>query len=1226
MTTGGTSGPERTGAVRARTPGEAATPSMRGIRRSLRRVRERARAVLTLRATARILVLSLALMIVFGVIDFAVRLPAGFRTATLLLTLGVVGVWFARELLPALRFRPSLTQIALRLERINPTQTGLRDLLAAGLDLERGPAEPDAEADEQRRRVVARAHEAFTSARLVRPYALRTLARPAGLLAAGLVAAAVFAAATPDLASIWVARLLTPWSEAEWPRRTELADGTPSAVHPRDSALPLRASLLRSPRAPEATRVVAVYRHVDSAGNAGPERRTLLTQQASRIDAEGRASGTPFERLLEPAALRAPQADAEADRWLEYHFESGDGRTPTRRIRLVERPRLASASAGVSPPDYAAGAGSPLASGEIPDAMVGVGRIEVRRVLAGSGVEIRLAFNKAVSVELGEDSTAAGGLSIGAEGPLVTISGEPGADRRVDLVVRDEHGLSPRERLSLAIGVIEDEAPQATVTSPSRDESYLPSARVELEGEGRDDLGLRLVALERQLAFADASSMGAAPEPTGDYVRIAEVVFDEPGGAPLERTAAVAFELSELSVGPGDEVWVTTLAADWNSAAGADGAVTRSSVRRLRVIDEAAFIEQIRSGLSGARRVIQQLDTRQRDLQASEAEGTALEQATLTRRIDRQRDAIAEAAERVRENRLEDASLTGLLADAGPLLAEAARASASAADELDAADDPDQAERERSEAAQRAAEQQRRVRESLGRVLELLDRGEDGWLVRRSLERLLSEQGALNEASSELGEQTVGRSLDQLDPDERSELQRLAERQAELARQARDTLDDLAERANQLEETDPAQASAMREAARQGQQAEVEQRLEDAAQRLSQNQSSAAQDQQQQATEALEQMLEELDQAERNRDRALQRELASLIETLDALIRRQTREIGRVQAAQQGEAIDAGALADAMIALHTATLAAADQASGGFGELAPIQRLILEAAEAQVRAVRSLRREEPDLARAQGSEEAALNLLMQARDEAEREREQAENREAERARAELRAAYREALEEQVALRGEAERFAGERLSRRERAEVRGIGQRQESLRERVADVLREYEELTESGVMTLAHDQLDSAMGSAGALLGRGEADSTVLRHQTLAVEILASLVEALAPQPQRPDDGFEDQGGGGGGGGGQQQTPPLVEKLAELKVLRAMQQQALVLTRAVDEGESVEAAARDSVATLQGAITQRATELIESLQQNRPQVPLPEGDAVDPDKPSDEEESGGGS
>ncbi|MEO0966729.1 MAG: hypothetical protein AAFY08_16760, partial [Planctomycetota bacterium] len=111
-----------------------------------------------------------------------------------------------------------------------------------------------------------------------------------------------------------------------------------------------------------------------------------------------------------------------------------------------------------------------------------------------------------------------------------------------------------------------------------------------------------------------------------------------------------------------------------------------------------------------------------------------------------------------------------------------------------------------------------------------------------------------------------------------------------------------------------------------------------------------------------------------------------------------------------------------------------------------------EAAEAQIEAIDALRETPPLLEQASTAERVSLQRLTDALDLAERELEEAEERERERLLEADRDAYREALTEQNQLREETDAFVGRRLQRRERATVRALGRRQTELAERIAKI------------------------------------------------------------------------------------------------------------------------------------------------------------------------------
>ncbi|MFN5956652.1 MAG: hypothetical protein ACK462_01780, partial [Planctomyces sp.] len=130
-------------------------------------------------------------------------------------------------------------------------------------------------------------------------------------------------------------------------------------------------------------------------------------------------------------------------------------------------------------------------------------------------------------------------------------------------------------------------------------------------------------------------------------------------------------------------------------------------------------------------------------------------------------------------------------------------------------------------------------------------------------------------------------------------------------------------------------------------------------------------------------------------------------------------------------------------------------------------------------------------------------------------------------------------------------------------------------------------------MMVLAHRRLDEATAAAAAQLREAQLGPLLTIRQTGAMRTLQSLIDAL-DEAQReeefrtPEGRPQEQGGGGGGGG--QQEPPLVPPLAELKVLRRLQGDALTATRDAEAlGPNVDAA-------LRRAVVQDATQLQREL------------------------------
>ncbi|MCZ2096770.1 MAG: hypothetical protein LC121_11025 [Anaerolineae bacterium] len=561
--------------------------------------------------------------------------------------------------------------------------------------------------------------------------------------------------------------------------------------------------------------------------------------------------------------------------------------------------------------------------------------------------------------------------------------------------------------------------------------------------------------------------------------------------------------------------------------------------------------------------------------------GLAVQQADLGERVATQQGTLDRLMQRASRNGLNDPGLTGLLEDALRALQQASAASDRASEQI-AQGQAEHGERE-----------QQQVRDELAGLVDLLDRGEDGWVARRSVERLIEEQRRLMEQTRQAGERMIGRNAEQLTPQERSELDLIAERQREASRRAAEAIDELSGRAQQLSRSDPSQSGAMAEAARQGRQQQVPQRLEQAASDVEQNRTSSAQSAQQSALDALEQMLDELENAQRHRNAALLRQLASLIESLRGLISGQEGQIEALTAARasgQVSGLDSG-----MIRLHDNTLAVLADAQQP--DLAPVRTPMEEARTSQESAITALRSIPSDLDTAGRGEQASLLKLRDALSEAERLEEKARREEQERIRRELRQAYREQLEQQVVVRDEASQLTGRALSRRERASARGLGQRQQTIHDALDDLLKSTEGLSEAAVFDFAHRRLSTLTSASAEQLGLGEVDQRAMSRMEESVALLRSLVDALAQsQGQNEfDSGAADAGGGGDSGGsdaqGQQQG--LLPPIAELKLLRSMQALVAQQTRALGDA----GAAAGEAGRLQEQLAEQATSLIERMQ-----------------------------
>jgi hypothetical protein len=1230
-------------------PNLSATP-IGSVAQTLTRVRRTAWAMLVMQHAGRVLAVLLGAVVVAGVLDYFLRTPTWFRAGAWAGGVALLAWALWRTVRPAVGFHPGLTEVALRIERSDAGRAaGLGGVLAAGLELgAAGRTEP----------VVREAIERFGRVRMSSVLSGTRLSRVGAGLGCAIVAAGVLALMFPSLAGIGASRVLTPWAGAQWPKRTEVADATSREPHARGTGLLLRAVVLKNAGGlgtgkVEGARVWGKYRVLVD-GTPGPTRRVLLTGQdraeVARV-ADGAGEGTTersgalFEYLVEPWGL-APRGAAGAEKmggaaavqaWtlaeLEYWFETEDDATPPGRVLLVEPPSIVATAAEITPPAYV-GAGEGRTQLDL-----GTGTTEsasAPALLAGSRVRVEITLNKAVPRPEGAEALA---RSLGEAGAAVLRGGDARATfeeqrwtlewtlrdaMRLEVRVQDEYGISSPDA-GFTFPVQEDRVPAAAVTVPDEDRTVLPTATVELAGEGRDDVGLSWAALEYRVAHPPKGSEGAPPEAAGEATELARLAGERTGtGLPKELVVRTTLDLSKLGVESGDEVWVTAAAADAFELDGKTHEVARSAPRKLRVISQEQLIEQVWEELSGVRRSAMATDEEQARLTrdaSRNGEASRLErsQAGVSDRVQRDREALERVERRMRENGLQDETLDQVLRDADRLLDQAGKASTQASEKLrQAAESEQKAGTPDQSTRAEAGRRQDQVREELGRLIDLLDQGQDSWATKRAIERLLEQQRQLQQQTGQAGQQTTGKAPEQLTAQERQELERIAGEQQALSQQASEAVQQMAQAEPKLRQNDPAAADAMSQAARQAQQQRLTERMQQASQQVQQNQTNRAQQEQEEAIRAMEQMLEAMQNTARNRDEVLRRKLASLIESLEGLIKDQQSQLGLLAAGIEKN--DVAGLDRGMARLHQNTLGVLDEAAQGPRELQPVADLIGEAAEAQSTSVLALRSQPANTDEATGQEQISLAKLTEAKEQAERLDREAADRQARRKRDELKKMYREALSEQVALRAETEPLVGVEASRRTRATARTLGERQGALQDRLATLERETKELSEATMFSFAHRRLDAATGGAAKRLGEGEATRDVTRDQDAAVRVLNQLLQSLEEANKKEDEFRQQQGAQQQGGSGQQQSgqTPVVPPMAEVKLLRSMQEEAGVLTKGAEEGK--DAAAAKEAAALQGELAAHGEELLKKLMERR-RPPAPGGGA--PPAPTGPEEPG---
>src|SRR5262245_37578969 len=111
---------------------------MQQVMTELERIRRRSRAMLIVQRASVVLAWAMGTVILLVLFDYALRLPREVRLVILAAGLGALGYGVWGYLRMALSFRPTLTQVALRVERAMPGLAGRLassvEFASAGLD------------------------------------------------------------------------------------------------------------------------------------------------------------------------------------------------------------------------------------------------------------------------------------------------------------------------------------------------------------------------------------------------------------------------------------------------------------------------------------------------------------------------------------------------------------------------------------------------------------------------------------------------------------------------------------------------------------------------------------------------------------------------------------------------------------------------------------------------------------------------------------------------------------------------------------------------------------------------------------------------------------------------------------------------------------------------------------------------------------------------------------
>lgn len=1153
---------------------------MQHIAQQLRSVRRTGRVLLVVRRLAQLFAVVIPVVVGLGLLDYTLRLPGAMRLLIVLALLVLASVWLGARLTLALRFWPSLAELALRAERLYPQLSGS---LASAVEFSMSPKayrEPSSTAW-MAKTAVDEMQAKTKGVDVKRMINLKPTMQACALVVLGALLLTAIVMATPQASATAAQRWLLPLGETQWPKVNQVEVLTPDgAVFPADGKVRLRAQVTRGWS--KGMRMTVHYRVLDEAGEGQWQSVRVVEQK----NATGQADGAHlYEVMLDvpPPVARSLMAGQRSSATLEVRYSAGDDTTQTQSLTLAARPEIASVIVKTEPPNYALGliGSKRIALHEQAD------RVASTSALIGSKVRLHVRFNKPLPIEMALQSTKAWRLQINdvvawgampttgdvAEGIFIEWEMKNNITGSFDLI--DALGLkSTDNEKRYRIQAIEDELPASVLLKPATDESVLPGATVALSAMAQDDIAMQSLSLD--IVVPDREN---TPE---DAEQVATRLMEGGGLIKTGRSETLELDyvlsLADLQLLPGDEVLITAIAQDIFDLNGYRHEPVASDTRRLRVITEQELADQVRRVLRGVRHTGQSLERNQRLVgertETGPPDETAQQQGEIGRRIASQQDTVEALRDRLRRNRphkLE--SLEALLGRADTMLEQAKQYSGEAQQLLNEAakrwqgeqakQDVLEAKKNEQQAWAETRAAQENAREQLAELVAALATGESVGEIESALSQIQRDAERAAQKTKALLPKTVGQRTEDLDEATRKELEENADIQRELADRAEALIDKMRAAAEQIGENgqapqERATAKTLSQAADIAERQGLAENTEQAAEKLDQNQVADAVNEQQQAMNTLEEMMEELGKQKERRQEELKRLLQEVAQKIQKLVDEQRDQLKRVEATEP-DAL--GVLERPQFMLRKRTMAVQAQAMQA-PKTEPLGEPLGEAVRAQAEAVKAIRLPDKQSAINHEAEaltqlEAALALINQQQDQQQQEEQDAE-------RFALRQAYYDLADQQERLLIiAAQHERDEAYSRRDWRQVNRLYEEQlqgRTLDEEQAVVREKANELKEKAgdamVYQSLHRRIARSASRAVNRLSARRVDALVLGDQRMAVQMLRAMGDALddtADQDkfEKEEDQQQQQPGGGGGQPGQGQEPPLVPDLAQIKLLR---------------------------------------------------------------------------
>lgn len=1127
-------------------------------------LRSRVRRLAVVYGLSWVLAAAIGTTIVLGLIDYLIHFQdPGIRVIASLAVVGVFGWTCYRYLVQTWLVRLHDVELARRLERRFPA---IGDRLASAVEFLRQPEnDPTAGSLALRRAVITSTTAETQDLDFRSVLSKRPVVRAAMVAAMVVLVAMILVAADPLICGIALARLAYPLGNVTWPKTTHLM--LRQTMHRVARGQPFEVEVVDQTGQELPNDVRIFYRFTSADGPAVEESEPMQVVDNAMVARR--------ENVTRPFSFRVRGGDDNSMPWIP--------------VEVIEPPAVESLSVRLIAPEYT---GWPV---EAADKSV--------RALTGSRVEMTARTAKplrAAAISWLDRRDVPCRLS--EDGLTLTVPSDSAAPLVVDksgsywFQLTDHEGIRGGSEARWDVRAVPDAPPSVLIEHPGANQFVTPVAMVPVVVTAKDDLAIHKVYLE----FSRSDRAGQPDAQATLFLGPDRVAPQSVGlsGDPKgdQRRIAYDWNLADLGLRPGVQINFHAVAADYLPQTG------KSDPRRLVIITPEELADRIaarQTALLGelARVLAMQRQARQQvaglEIQARQVgrvgqldldhlRGAELNQRqvtqTLTSRTEGVPMHILGLLTDLKNNKVDSPEverlMQGLLAEIdrlakdhlpkiGEQLTSAAKAVQIRLDEVGAATaKPGQAPSVAADptvapSLLAAGKHQEQVVETLEQMLGQLSRWDNYRRFHREISQLLRDQEELSRNVTELSRRTVTKDVKDLLPQELADLKVAAQQQLELARRLDRIQQDMEQAAGQLRESDPTAAETVADALHRARQLTITGQMQAAAEAAESNRMGRAMDRQKLVVQGLQEILDilanrrepeltrlvkKLREAESDLT-AMARQEEGLKKRLEAeqaapkgeSQRRQLEELRREQEKLREEAERAVRRLERLTA--EAAAKAASQAANKMGQAsqAAQQGKAGEAAKKAGEAQKSLETAARQLAKQRREAEVQLAMEQMAR---------------------LQDTLRLTRERQERLLAETRRMdqlqqSQGRLTRDQAATVRDLARQQADLQAETAAVA---EKLVGAPVFQLVLNGAAAEMGRAAALLDRRQTDVVTQQAEQSALRRLEQLQNALIPEKSES----EDKKNTGSGEGGPKTSPPGggVHTLAELKLLRIMQEE----------------------------------------------------------------------